>query len=256
LSFVLEIKDLSIQDVDIESKKLLDSVSFSIKKDERFALVGESGSGKSITCLSILGLLSNNLKASGEIFFNGEYIPFKELKRLRGSFISYIPQNPISSLNPIKKIKDHLIEVLSIHRRDLSDFELKEKSLKILDEVRLEDPLRVFESYPFELSGGMCQRILIALSLIAEPDLIIADEPTTALDIITQSEIIKLIIDLLRKRGTSLLLISHDLALVTENTDQIAVLKNGKVVENRQTSKLITSPEKEYTKSLLEAFIT
>lgn len=233
-----------------ERMNILDEVSFEIAKGESYALVGESGSGKSMTCLSILGLLPANLKrTSGKIILEGKDISDKLVEK-RGKNITYIPQNPMGSLNPTRKIKAQLCEIAKLSYLKASNDELEDICANSLKSVQLSNTKDVLNSYPFELSGGMCQRVLIAMALIPETSLVIADEPTTALDVTTQAEIMSLILDLTKTRGLSLLLITHDLALVSESCDRLSIMKDGKIVESGFTQTVFSSPQTEYSRLL------
>lgn len=234
----------------------VDDVSFSLSQGEILGLVGESGSGKSQTALAISGLVNRN-KASvgGEILFEGENlvnVKRSGLREIQGSKIGYIFQDPLSSLNPLMQVGWQVEEALRIHS-DLSDKELKERALEALKDAGLEDTERIYRSYPFELSGGMRQRALIAAAIITKPKLLIADEPTTALDVTVQAQIISLLLKLHDKYHCGILFISHDLSLIRQICENVLVMKNGKVVERGSVETVFANPQEDYTKKLIDA---
>lgn len=234
----------------------LKNVNLEVNRGEIVGIVGESGSGKSITALSILGLLeANAIITQGEIHYNGRnllQLEKKELQAIRGKEIGMVFQEPMTALQPTMKIGKQLFNVIKKHR-NLSNQETKNAVISALKEVHIDNPELVAKKYPFELSGGMRQRIVIALAMAAPPNLLIADEPTTALDVTIQYEIINLIKELNKKRGTSVLLITHDLGVVANTCDRIIVMYAGEVVETGVTKDVLSQPRHPYTKSLLEA---
>lgn len=247
---LLEIQELSIAFGD---RIVADKVSLSLRKGETLALVGESGSGKSVTALSILQLLQGAHHPTGEIFFKGDDILKAGnawLRNLRGDRISMIFQEPLTSLNPLHRIERQIVEVLLLHR-DLSLEDARKRTLELLHLVGIDDPEQRLLSFPHELSGGQRQRIMIAMALANDPDLLIADEPTTALDVTVQAQILALLKELQQRLGMSILLISHDLGLVRQVSHQVAVMRRGKIVENKETDTLFANPSHEYTKMLL-----
>lgn len=254
---LLEIKNLHVDFEGLRGKtEALKNMNLSLNNGEILGIVGESGSGKSITALSILGLLEENaIISKGKIIYNGVNLlelSKKDIQALRGKEIGMVFQEPMTALQPTMKIGKQLFNVIKQHRR-LSTKETKEAVLHALREVHIDQPELVARKYPFELSGGMRQRIVIALAMAAPPNLLIADEPTTALDVTIQYEIINLIKELNDKRGTSVLLITHDLGVVANVCDRILVMYAGEVVESGSTKQVLNNPIHPYTKSLLAA---
>jgi microcin C transport system ATP-binding protein len=230
-------------------------VSFDIGNAETVALVGESGSGKTVTALSILRLLPypSASHPSGKILFKGENLlalPASALRQVRGNKISMIFQEPMTSLNPLHTIEQQVGEVLKIHR-GLSDRAARERVLDLLDRVGIDDPKGRLASYPHQLSGGQRQRVMIAMALANEPDLLIADEPTTALDVTIQAQILDLLAKLKAEFNMAMLLITHDLGIVRKMADRICVMNNGEIVERGATQDIFASPQHPYTKHLL-----
>ena len=254
---LLEVKNLNIEFHDhILPESVVDDVSFLIHEGEILGLVGESGSGKSMTALAIAGLLSrHDMKKTGEILFEGKELltcPRGELRAIQGNEIGMIFQEPMTSLNPVKKIGWQVGESLRIHT-ELSKEEIKTRVLAMLKEVELEDPELVYEQYPHELSGGMRQRVMIASAMICRPKILIADEPTTALDVTIQAQILALIKRLSDKEGMAVLFISHDLSLVRMLCGRVIVMQQGRIIEEGETQQLFDHPEKEYTKLLISS---
>lgn len=234
----------------------VDGVSFSIKKGEVVALVGESGSGKSVTALSILDLIASNGKIeNGEILFEGKDLTKlneQQKRRMRGSDISMIFQEPLTSLNPVFKIGEQMTEALHAHEK-ISKSKAKDKSIDMLDKVGIPRAAKVFNSYPHSLSGGMRQRVMIAIALLCDPKLLIADEPTTALDVTIQAQILKLLREVIKKFDTSILLITHDLGVVAEMADRVAVMYGGQIVEETDVFTLFKNPKHPYTQGLMDS---
>ncbi|MGA7458462.1 MAG: ABC transporter ATP-binding protein [Methyloceanibacter sp.] len=231
------------------------NVSFDIGHAETVALVGESGSGKTVTALSILKLLPYPAAShpSGEILFNGENLlslPQPSLRKIRGNKISMIFQEPMTSLNPLHTIETQVGEVLKIHR-GLSDRAARERVLDLLRKVGIDDPEGRLNSYPHQLSGGQRQRVMIAMALANEPDLLIADEPTTALDVTIQAQILDLLLKLKAEFNMAMLLITHDLGIVRKMADRVCVMNNGEIVERGETRQLFAKPQHPYTKHLI-----
>ena len=230
----------------------VDNITFDVKKSEIVALVGESGSGKSVTVKSIMGLLQQT-QIDGEIFFEGQNIlamKEKELSKLRGRNISMIFQEPMSALNPVMKIRRQLEEILKIHN-DKCKISYAEKIRSTLAMMNISNPEEIMERYPFELSGGLCQRIVIAMAVICHPELIIADEPTTALDVTTQAEILCLLKGTAKKIGSSVLIITHDLGVVAECADRVVVMYGGKLMEQGNVEEFFYHSKHPYSKGLL-----
>ncbi len=251
----LEVKNLSTHFFGEEITKAVDGVSFNIKKEEIFGLVGESGSGKSVTSMSILNLLKKPGKiVNGEIFLDGVNLlelTQEEMRSYRGKKISMIFQDPMTALNPVMKIGKQIDEIFLTHT-NLSKEEVKAKTIELLEKVKIPEAKDRYNSYPYELSGGLRQRVIIAIAIALEPQLIIADEPTTALDVTIQKEIIELLLELKKELSSSILFISHDLALVSKIADRIGVMFAGKIVEIGDAKELVKNPQHKYTKALLE----
>ena len=254
---ILEVVDLNIEFHDhIIPETVVYDFDLTLKEGEIVGLVGESGSGKSMSALAIAGLLSRkDMKKRGHIYYDGKdllTISRNELRSIQGNDISMILQVPLTSLNPVKKIYDQVEEPLRIHT-ELTKEQRYEKVLKILKEVELDDPEHVMQQYPHELSGGMRQRVMIATAMIMEPKILIADEPTTALDVTIQAQIVKLLKKLNEQRKTSILFISHDLSLVNSLCERVLVMKDGYIVESGTTAGVFNEPKEEYTQKLIAA---
>mgnify|MGYP003367399481 FL=1 len=254
---LLQIKNLHVNFIGMHgTTEALKNINLAIAQGEIVGIVGESGSGKSITSLAILGLLETNaIIPQGEIYYNGNdllKLSKKELQQLRGKEIGMVFQEPMTALQPTMKVGKQLYHVIKKHR-NLSKHEAKNAVIQALKDVHIDQPELVANKYPFELSGGMRQRIVIALAMAAPPNLLIADEPTTALDVTIQYEIISLIKELNEKRGTSVLFISHDLGVVSNTCERIIVMYAGEVVESGKTEEVLTRPRHPYTRSLLKA---
>jgi oligopeptide/dipeptide ABC transporter ATP-binding protein len=236
--------------------KALEGISFSIEKGETLALVGESGSGKSLTALSIMGLLESNSRAQGEVLFREENLltlPQSRLEQFRGRSLSMIFQEPMTSLNPVFSVGEQIREVYRVHCPAMGRMESKEKTLHMLELVQIPDPKKRYGSFPHELSGGMRQRVMIAMALALEPDLLIADEPTTALDVTVQAQILDLMEDLQKKIGMGILLITHDLAVVSQIAPRVMVMYAGRILEKATAEELCLNPAHPYTRALLES---
>ncbi len=255
---LVEIENLQVKfNTDSGKVNAVNGISFNIKKGETLALVGESGSGKSVTARGIIRLLAENAIISDQtsIKFNGTNINSyseKEYQNIRGKNISMIFQEPMSSLNPIYTIENQISEVLKIHGK-FSDKELKEKCLELLKQVQIPEPESRLSQYPHQLSGGQRQRIMIAIAIANNPDLLIADEPTTALDVTVQTEILKLLQSLQQKYQMSILFITHDLTIVRQISDRVCVMYNGKIKETGITKEIFENPKDDYTKHLLSS---
>ena len=258
MSNLVEVVNLGVKfNTDSGVVNAVNSISFNIKKGETLALVGESGSGKSVTARGIIRLLSTNAVLSSEtkITFDGKNINTyseKEYQKIRGKKISMIFQEPMSSLNPIYTIENQISEVLKIHAK-YSNKELKDKCLELLKQVQMPEPESRLSQYPHQLSGGQRQRIMIAIAIANNPDLLIADEPTTALDVTVQTEILKLLQSLQKKYQMSILFITHDLTIVRQISDRVCVMFNGEIKETGNTKEIFKSPQDDYTKHLLSS---
>ncbi len=238
--------------------KAVDDISFSIAKGETFCLVGESGSGKSISALSVIRLLPQGLASHphGEILFNGRDVLRMEdaqLRELRGSQIAMIFQEPMTSLNPVFTIGEQISEALQLHRPQMSDEEAQERVLLALEQVQIPHARERLRDYPHQLSGGQRQRVMIAMALACEPELLIADEPTTALDVTVQAEILRLLRKLQDDTGMSTLFITHDFGVVAQMAQQVGVMQRGKLVEVGSTQQVLRHPQHPYTQQLLAA---
>ena len=229
-------------------------VDFNVRRGEIVGLVGESGCGKSVTSLSILGLIAPPGRVeSGEVLFDGKNLRTlsgTQLRSLRGDRVAMIFQQPQSSLNPVLDVGFQLAEVLEIHR-NMRRRAARDRALELLRMVGIPDPKRRLKSYPFEMSGGMAQRVMIAMALACEPELLIADEPTTALDVTIQAQILDLMRRLQRETGTAIILITHDLGVVAEMCDRVAVMYAGEIVEQTDTPTLFRKPQHPYTQGLI-----
>ncbi len=257
VSTVLEVKNLKTYFyLDQGIGKAVNGITFSLKKEKILAIVGESGSGKSVTALSILNLIEHPGKiVSGKIIYNGLdllNLSKEDIRKIRGNKISIIFQNPMMSLNPVFKVGQQIIETLLVHKK-ISKKEAKEISLTLFNKVKLPNPEKIFNSFPHELSGGMQQRVMIAIALSCNPDILIADEPTTALDVTTQEKVLVLIKELQIKSSLSVIFITHDFRLVDKIADEVIVMYGGKIVEYRDKSSIMKEPYHPYTYGLLNS---
>lgn len=235
----------------------VDGVSFQVDRGEVLGIVGESGSGKSVTSLSVMRLIPkpNGMIEQGKILFHGEDLLQKSeaaMRDIRGNKIAMIFQEPMSSLNPVFKIGYQLGEALKLHQ-NIRGAENRERCAEILELVRVADPRRMLDRYPHELSGGMRQRVMIAMAVLCSPELMIADEPTTALDVTIQAQILALLQELRRSQGISILFITHDLGVISEIADRVVVMYAGQVVEEAEVRALLDAPLHPYTRGLLAA---
>lgn len=255
---LLSVRDLSVAFTQGGAETLaVDRVSFDIARGETLALVGESGSGKSVSALSVLKLLPYPPAShpSGEIRFGGRDLMTlgeKDLRQVRGNKITMIFQEPMTSLNPLHTIEQQIVEVLSLHQ-GMRDQQARARTLELLNEVGIREPEKRLGAYPHQLSGGQRQRVMIAMALANEPQLLIADEPTTALDVTVQAQILELLARLKQKNGMSMLFITHDLGIVRKIADRVCVMTGGKIVETGPTKEIFDNPRHEYTRHLLAA---
>lgn len=249
---ILEVKNLKIWDINT-GKVIIYNSSFNLKQGSCLAIVGESGSGKSVTCRSIMRLNKSWLRQSGDILFKGENLnnlSKKEMRKKRGRNLCMILQNGMSAFDPSCVIGVHLKETLAQHF-DWSNNEIEEKMKNAMESVMLKNPIEIMNKFPHQLSGGMLQRIMIALALVLEPDIIIADEPTTALDTISQFEVVEQFIKLRERMSCSMIFISHDLGVVKKMADDVLVMKDGKIIERGNTQTIFSEAQHEYTKYLV-----
>ena len=234
----------------------VDGISFSVEKGETLAIVGESGCGKSVTCMTIMGLLPRtNTTSSGEAILNGKDLlkmDSESLRKVRGQDVAMIFQDPMTSLNPVFTVGEQIAEALRLHRH-LSRKDAREAAIAAMREVSIPDPARRVGDYPHQLSGGMRQRVMIAMALACDPKLLIADEPTTALDVTIQAQILELLDGLRKTRELAVLLITHDLGVVAEVADRVAVMYTGKIVEESPVDELFARPKHPYTEGLLRS---
>lgn len=258
---MLEIKNLSVSFRSQENKEFqaVKDVSLNLNEGEILGIVGESGSGKSVTALSILGLLpypkAKHGAKSSIIFNNQELIGMndKDFQKIRGGDIAFIFQEPMSSLNPLHKIGKQIAEALMLHQENLSKDEIKKRTIELLKAVRIPNPESKINAYPFELSGGQRQRVMIAMAIANNPKILIADEPTTALDVTIQEQIIDLLLELKQKLGMAIIFISHNLRLVNKIADNIAVMYQGNLVEYGSSKQIFNTPQHTYTKKLISS---
>jgi len=251
LNSILSVEKLNLN---IGRDKLLKDISFEIKQGEIFALVGESGSGKSLTSLAIMRLLPEVISvSSGDIKLKDKSLftlPEYEMQKIRGKQIAMIFQEPMSALNPVMTVGEQVAEVLKIHL-GLRNDAVKNKVISLFKEVALKDPEERYNWYPHQLSGGQKQRVMIAIALACEPDLLIADEPTTALDVTIQAQVLELLKKIREERNLSILFITHDMAVVSQMADRVAVMKEGEILEEAECKEFFSNPKHPYTKSLL-----
>ncbi len=254
---ILEIKNLNMGfELEQGFAQVLYDINLSLRQGHVLALVGESGCGKTLTAMSILRLLPKNTSIkSGEILFSNENLlelNENQMQKIRGKKIALIPQDPMSSLNPLYTIENQMLEIIELHQ-NLKGEKAKKVAIEALKQVKIPDIENRIKCYPHEFSGGMKQRVIIAMALACNADVIIADEPTTALDVTVQAQIMKLLREIKEKFSTSIILITHDLGIVAENSDEIAVMYAGRVVEYATNFELFNNPKHPYTKALLKA---
>ncbi|WP_209427515.1 ABC transporter ATP-binding protein [Pararhodobacter sp. SW119] len=253
---LLSVKDLSVTfRQDGRAIEAVRGVGFDIEPGETVALVGESGSGKSVTALSTVGLLPDSATTSGSVTFAGAQMigaSAEALRKVRGNDISFIFQEPMTSLNPLHTVEKQILESLALHQK-LDGAPARARVLELLDKVGIRDAETRLKSYPHQLSGGQRQRVMIAMALANEPQLLVADEPTTALDVTIQAQILELLADLKRKEGMSMLFITHDLGIVRRVADRVCVMQHGTIVEQGKTDQVFDAPQHPYTRMLLAA---
>ena len=252
---LLEVQDLKVHfETDDGVVKAVDGISYTVDRGQTLGIVGESGSGKSVTCLTIMGLNSKkNTITTGEAKFNGEDLlrmPSKRLRQIRGNDMAMIFQDPMTSLNPVHTIGRQLVEAILLHR-DVTKKVAKARAVELLEAVGIPRARRRFDDYPHQFSGGMRQRVMIAMALVNDPDLLIADEPTTALDVTTQAQILKLMKTLQQEFGSAIIMITHDLGVVAETADDVVVMYAAKVVEKAPVAEIFNRPRMPYTWGLL-----
>lgn len=253
---MLKINNLSIGFLNQDVKSnVIHNISFSLKENEILGIVGESGSGKSVSTLAILGLLSSSAHIEGEILFNNTSIlnyTEKEFQKIRGKKIGMIFQEPMSSLNPTLSCGFQVAEILKVHT-NLTSQEIKAEVTSLFNKVKLPRPEQIYNAFPHEISGGQKQRVMIAMAIACKPQLLIADEPTTALDVTVQKEIIQLLKELQQETKMSIIFISHDLSLVSEIANRVVVMYRGSIIEQGNSSEVFLNPQKEYTKALIKS---
>ena len=247
---LLEVSDLTVR-FGRSGTLAVDSISFSVDSEERLGIIGQSGSGKSVTALAIMGLLPEHAQVTGSIRFNGRELvglPERDYRRLRGDEISMIFQEPMTALDPTMRVGRQLGEVVALHHEEHRG-SIRGEVLDWLGKVGIAEPERIADSYPHELSGGQRQRALIAMALANHPELVLCDEPTTALDVLVQRQILNLLADQLRDRAT--VFVSHDLAVVREVCPRVAVMLDGRIVEEGDIEQIIADPRHPYTQGLI-----
>ncbi len=256
---ILQVKNLQVQFDTIKQQILaVKGISFDMYRGETLALVGESGSGKSVTAMSILQLLPKEITSypSGQILFDGQdllQLSLNNLRPIRGNRIAVVFQEPMTSLNPLHTISQQIAEVIKLHNKTISRKKCREKVLELLQTVRLPRAAERMRAYPHQLSGGQRQRVMIAMALANEPDILIADEPTTALDVTVQQQILELLVDIQKQRHMAMLFITHDLTVVQKISDRICVMQHGELLETGSTQQVLNNPQHPYTKHLIDS---
>lgn len=255
---LLEVRDLHVRFPSAEGPvDAVDRVSFSIRPGERLGIVGESGAGKSVTALAVMGLLPASADVSGEVLFEGTELlgrSRRALRQVRGAQMAMIFQDPVACLNPSMKVGDQIVEAIRAHRR-LSKGDARARAVDLLARMGIASPHRIAADYPHRLSGGMAQRVMIAMAISCEPQLVIADEPTSAADVSIEAQVIELLDSLCRDRGTAVLLITHDLAVLARFADRIVVMHEGAVVEKGPVETIFYRPQHPYTTGLVQSVI-
>ncbi len=250
---ILKVDNLHVRNNDVE---ILKDITFDVKKGEILGIVGESGSGKSTLIRALIQMIEKNEEIiKGEIYFKNKNIlqmNAREMRNLRGSEMGIIFQNPGSTLNPLRKISKHFVGVLKSHQK-ISKKEALNKSEMILEKVNLHDPLCILNSYPFELSGGMKQRVAMALAMVMEPELLVADEPTSALDVTVQAQVVNEMMKLRDNFETSIIIVTHSMGVVSHMVDKVAVMYAGSIVEYGSKESILNNPKHPYTKALINA---
>ena len=255
MSAILKVEDLNVTlNHRKASKKLVENVSFEVHPGECLGILGESGSGKSMTVKSVLGLLDKNFQVCGSAIFDGQDLlkeSKEELRRLRGSRITMVLQNPMTCFDPLYRIGNQMAETFATHT-SWNTQEIRNRCLEILEQMRIRNGEEVLEKYPHQLSGGMLQRIMIGIAMALHPKLLIADEPTTAIDAITQYEILEEFIRIKKQKNTAMLFITHDLGAISKVADRILVMNNGHVVDNGSFDHILKHADDPYTRMLVE----
>ena len=256
---ILEVKNLTTSfKTERGVMKAIDGINFRVNANEILGIVGESGCGKSVTCQSIMRLYDEKYTAilRGEILFKGENLlkySERKMQSIRGDEISMVFQDALSALNPVMRVGDQIMEAIKLHNKGISKQEARERALNILKLVGIPAYKERFSQYPHELSGGMRQRVMIAIALVCTPSVLIADEPTTALDVTIQAQILSLITKLKEETGASIILITHDLAVVSETCDRVIVMYLGQIVEEADAQEIFSNPKHPYTKGLMQS---
>lgn len=249
---ILKVKDLSVNN---NSVKILKNISFNIKKGEILGIVGESGCGKSTLIRALIQMMNKSEIISGEILFNERNLlslDSKQIRKLRGNNLAVIFQNPGATLNPIRKIGKQFVQTMQSHM-NINKNEALEKAANMLEKVNLKDSKCILNSYPFELSGGMKQRVTIALAMILEPEILIADEPTSALDVTVQAQVVKEMMSLRDNFQTSIIIVTHSMSVISQMVDKVAVMYSGNMVEYGDKEDILRNPKHPYTKALIDA---
>ena len=253
---LLEIRNLAIHfATETGTVEAVKGISFTVEQGETLAIVGESGSGKSVTGLALTRLLPEppTIYRSGEILLNGQDVlklPPSELRKIRGKRIAYIFQEPSTSLNPVFTIRNQIAEAIQLHRPDVNDVDAE--VIRYLDLVGIVDPAKRLHDYPHQLSGGMQQRVMIAMALCCQPELLVADEPTTALDVTIQAQIMDQLLELKQRVRMAIILITHNFGIISGIADRVAVMFRGKIVEYGETRSVLSNPQHPYTKALIQ----
>ncbi len=245
---ILSVKNLSVSN---KEKIIIENISFDLKKNSCLGILGESGSGKSITCKAIMGLLDDNFKVNGEIQFNGDKLENSNSKNIIGKEICMIIQNPMTAFNPLFNIENQLVETILTHK-NTSKVDAINIILDSFEKMNLRDGNSLLKKFPHELSGGMLQRIMIALTISLEPSIIIADEPTTAIDVVNQIEIIKELKKIRNILKSSIIFVSHDLSILNQISDEIIVMNQGKIIEKGLFKDIMSNPREISTKELID----